>query len=161
MPSPSIFLCKVLSQRPFSKPQLYKGIFPISNFPSLSQPQRLDPLPVLAEALDPQPFSDAALSPISACGTSERLTKPFPLRKFHILKIATWKVARGKMSFRKYLTLIFLRKTIEHIYVPDIQHCFHIYFGKLSKSDRQCQQMVIHPLVIYPLLESKCVNNAY
>ena len=81
--------------------------------------------------------------------------------KFHILKIATWKVTSGKMSFRKYLTLIFLRKTIEHIYVPDIQHCFHIYFGKLSKSDRQCLKMGLQRLVIYPLLESKCVNNAY
>ena len=130
--------------------------------------EQVEPCPALkllmlgnfpVEALDSQPFSATVLGPISACGTSEGLTQPqFPLRKFHVLEIATQKVAFEKMPLRKYLTLIFLRKTIEHIYVPDIQHSFHIHFGKLPQSDLEFVKMVIKRLVIQPLLESKYVN---
>ena len=90
----------------------FNGNFPNSISPSLSQPRRSTPMPVLASALGPQPILAAALG--LHCSL-RRLRGPdltlgkLPLGKLHIWEvttsdIVTWKLPLEKCPLGKYLT---------------------------------------------------------
>ena len=118
---------RVFSQQKTSQ----MSIFPICNFPSMSQPQRQ---PVLAAALDP--LSHPCRSARAHC-ILRRLRRPnltfgkLSLRKLNIWEaatweIVTWEVTLGNLPLGKCLTPLNLgRRKLMEIYLLFCQHQLH------------------------------------
>ena len=110
-----ILMLQVLSQRPFPKRLLPKGLVSqeetsqMCNFPSLSQTQRLTPQPVLAAALGPFAHPSRNIRPNCSL---RRLKMPnLPLGSCRLGSRTFGKLPLGKLSLGKSSLGKFLRES--------------------------------------------------